>query len=258
MHRLGSHAVRPTAIRKAWKEYWPECRTDTSALVEREHLGGSRLSMCPTMPRRGTGPAGSRSRSAGRRRCTASHSVERRKLVVIAPRGAVTPCMPFAVTADLIPAVRRRRPAGQCRSARCRCGAADEAIRYLRVIDVTLFIALDSLPEPLPKPVPYVVVTRSSQALKGGRRREGLPRGLPAVVMGDLPAGADRCAHPLTSDYPGLPMVITECGAAFDDHPDEPDSCHTTTAPNTSQRTPPPSALPGRPARMCAGTSRGR
>ena len=40
MHRLGSHAVRPTAIRKAWKEYWPECRTDTSALVEREHLSG--------------------------------------------------------------------------------------------------------------------------------------------------------------------------------------------------------------------------
>jgi hypothetical protein len=32
----------------------------------------SRSSMCPTMPRRGTGPAGSRSRSAGRRRCTAS------------------------------------------------------------------------------------------------------------------------------------------------------------------------------------------
>jgi len=48
--------------------------------------------------------------------------------------------MPFAVTADLIPEVRRRRPAGQCRSARCRCGAADEAIRYLRVIDVTLFV----------------------------------------------------------------------------------------------------------------------
>jgi len=32
--------------------------------------------------------------------------------------------MPFAVTADLIPRVRRRRPAGQCRPARCRCGAA--------------------------------------------------------------------------------------------------------------------------------------
>ena len=32
----------------------------------------SRSSMCPTMPRHGTGPAGSRSRSAGRRRCTAS------------------------------------------------------------------------------------------------------------------------------------------------------------------------------------------
>jgi len=49
-------------------------------------------------------------------------------------------------------------------------------------------------------------------------------------------------------------MVITECGAAFDDHPDEPDSCHTTTAPNTSQRTPPPSALPGR--RGCARVPR--
>jgi hypothetical protein len=33
--------------------------------------------MCPTMPRRGTGPAGSRSRSAGRRRCTASRLVLR-------------------------------------------------------------------------------------------------------------------------------------------------------------------------------------
>ena len=32
----------------------------------------SRSSMCPTMPRRGIGPAGSRSRSAGPRRCTAS------------------------------------------------------------------------------------------------------------------------------------------------------------------------------------------
>src|SRR5258708_2583105 len=39
-----SHAVRPTAMRKAWKKSWPVCRIDTSAFVER--VSGSRLG-CP-------------------------------------------------------------------------------------------------------------------------------------------------------------------------------------------------------------------
>ena len=46
--------------------------TDGPFTRPRSTSAASRSSMCPTMPRRGTGPAGSRSRSAGRRRCTAS------------------------------------------------------------------------------------------------------------------------------------------------------------------------------------------
>ena len=48
--------------------------TDGQFVETKEHLGGYASSMCPTMPRRGIGPAGSRSRSAGRRGCTASRT----------------------------------------------------------------------------------------------------------------------------------------------------------------------------------------
>lgn len=44
VRQAGSHAVRPTAMRKAWKKSWPGCRIDTSAFVEK--VSGSRLG-CP-------------------------------------------------------------------------------------------------------------------------------------------------------------------------------------------------------------------
>src|SRR6266568_327527 len=40
--------------------------TDGPFAETKEHLGGFKSSMCPTMPGHGIGPAGSRSRSAGR------------------------------------------------------------------------------------------------------------------------------------------------------------------------------------------------
>jgi hypothetical protein len=46
--------------------------TDGPYIETKEHLGGFAEWMCPTMPRHGIGLAGSRWRSAGRRRCTAS------------------------------------------------------------------------------------------------------------------------------------------------------------------------------------------
>src|ERR1700727_1570171 len=42
--------------------------TDGPFTETKEHLGGFAWSMCQAMPTRGTGPAGSRPRSAGRRR----------------------------------------------------------------------------------------------------------------------------------------------------------------------------------------------
>jgi beta-glucosidase len=50
-----------------------------------------------------------------------------------------------------------------------------------------------------------------------------VPRGLPTTAMGweILPDGLTDLLVRLGLDYPGLPIVITESGAAFDDRPDE-------------------------------------
>ena len=48
--------------------------TDGPYAETKEHLGGFAVVDVPTMPRHGIGPAGSRSRSAGHRRCTASRT----------------------------------------------------------------------------------------------------------------------------------------------------------------------------------------
>jgi Glycosyl hydrolase family 1 len=48
-----------------------------------------------------------------------------------------------------------------------------------------------------------------------------VPRGLPTTAMGweIFPQGLTDLLVGITRDYPGLPIVITESGAAFDDHP---------------------------------------
>ena len=50
-----------------------------------------------------------------------------------------------------------------------------------------------------------------------------VPRGLPTTAMGweIFPQGLTDVLVRISRDYPGLPIVITESGAAFDDHPDE-------------------------------------
>jgi beta-glucosidase len=50
-----------------------------------------------------------------------------------------------------------------------------------------------------------------------------VPRGLPTTAMGweIFPQGLTEVLARIARDYPGLPIVITESGAAFDDQPDE-------------------------------------
>ncbi len=50
-----------------------------------------------------------------------------------------------------------------------------------------------------------------------------VPRGLPVTAMGweIFPLGLTNLLVRVSQDYPGLPIVITESGAAFDDRPDE-------------------------------------
>jgi beta-glucosidase len=50
-----------------------------------------------------------------------------------------------------------------------------------------------------------------------------VPRGLPTTAMGweIRPAGLTTLLTRLSADYPGIPMVITESGAAFEDEADE-------------------------------------
>jgi beta-glucosidase len=50
-----------------------------------------------------------------------------------------------------------------------------------------------------------------------------VPRGLPTTAMGweIFPEGLTDLLVRIGQDYPGLPIVITESGAAFDDRPDE-------------------------------------
>ena len=50
-----------------------------------------------------------------------------------------------------------------------------------------------------------------------------VPRGLPTTAMGweIFPQGLTELLVRISRDYPGLPIVITESGAAFDDRPDE-------------------------------------
>jgi beta-glucosidase len=50
-----------------------------------------------------------------------------------------------------------------------------------------------------------------------------VPRGLPTTAMGweIFPQGLTDLLVRISRDYPGLPMVITESGAAFEDRPDE-------------------------------------
>jgi beta-glucosidase len=62
-----------------------------------------------------------------------------------------------------------------------------------------------------------------SQDPDGNPVQRAVPRGLPTTAMGweILPGGLTDLLVRLSQDYPGLPMVITENGAAFDDRPDE-------------------------------------
>ncbi|HEX4701228.1 MAG TPA: GH1 family beta-glucosidase [Pseudonocardiaceae bacterium] len=50
-----------------------------------------------------------------------------------------------------------------------------------------------------------------------------VPHGVPVTAMGweIVPSGITELLVRLSKDYPGLPLVITENGAAFDDQPDE-------------------------------------
>jgi beta-glucosidase len=62
-----------------------------------------------------------------------------------------------------------------------------------------------------------------SQDPDGNPVQRAVPRGLPTTAMGweILPEGLTELLLRLSRDYPGLPMVVTENGAAFEDRPDE-------------------------------------
>ena len=62
-----------------------------------------------------------------------------------------------------------------------------------------------------------------SQDADGNPVERAVPRGLPTTAMGweILPKGLTDLLVRLSLDYPGLAVVITESGAAFDDRPDE-------------------------------------
>jgi beta-glucosidase len=78
--------------------------------------------------------------------------------------------------------------------------------------------------------VNYYFAERISGVDEGGRTRDDegrpvsrtVPYGRPVTAMGweILPHGLTDLLVRLHRDYPGLPMVITENGAAFDDQPD--------------------------------------